>query len=163
PATSARERVSFHIMNRKTGDRTRNLVVDAETSEPVAAEDRVRGFEVSKGEYVEVEDEELEGLQIESTHTIEIEKFVPRKEVDEIYLDTPYYLIPEGKVGPEAFAVIREAMEKQQMAGIGRAVMFRRERLLKLEPRGRGLLATTLRYAYEVRDEKSYLGDVPKV
>lgn len=162
PATSTRERVAFHIMNRKTGDRTRNLVVDAESSEPVEPEDRVRGYEISKGEYVFIEDEELEKVEIESTHTIAIEKFVPRQEVDEIYLDTPYYLIPDGQIGVEAFAVIRDAMRKQKMAGIGRAVMFRRERLLMLEPRSRGLLATTLRYAYEVRDQKGYFDEIPE-
>ena len=163
PATSPRERVSFHIMNRKTGDRTRHLVVDAGTSEPVEPEDRVRGYEVAKGQYVLIEDEELENLRIESTHTIDIEKFVPRKEVDETYLDAPYYLTPDGRVAEDAFAVIREAMRQKNVAGIGRAVMFRRERLLLLEPRGRGLLATTLRYAYEVRGEQAYFDEIPKL
>lgn len=163
PATSTRERIAFHILNRKTGDRTRNLVVDAATQEPVEPEDRIRGYEVNRGEYVLVEDEELEKVQIESTHTIDIEKFVPRNEVDEIYRDAPYYLIPDGRIGVEAFAVIRDAMRKQNMAGIGRAVLFRRERLLMIEPRHRGLLATTLRYAYEVRDEKPYFDDIPDI
>jgi DNA end-binding protein Ku len=163
PATSTRERIAFHILNRKTGDRTRNLVVDAATSEPVDPEDRVRGYEVSKGEYVLIEDEELEKLQIESTHTIDIEKFVSHDEVDEIYRDAPYYLIPDGRIGVEAFSVIRDAMRKQNTAGIGRAVLFRRERLLMIEPRHSGLLATTLRYAYEVRDEKPYFDEIPDI
>lgn len=160
PATSSRERISFHIMNRKTGDRTRYLVVDSETGEPVEPEDRVRGYEISKNNYVFVEDEEIESVKIESTHTIDIDNFVPRKEVDEIYLDSPYYLAPDGKVGEDAFLVIREAMHQKQMVGIARVVMSRRERMLLIEPRGKGLLATTLRNANEVRKEAAYFDDI---
>ena len=139
PATSSRERISFHIMNRKTGDRTRYLVVDSETGEPI------------------------ESVKIESTHTIDIDNFVPRKEVDEIYLDSPYYLAPDGKVGEDAFLVIREAMHQKQMVGIARVVMSRRERMLLIEPRGKGLLATTLRNANEVRNEASYFENISDV
>lgn len=163
PATSSRERISFHIMNRKTGDRTRYLVVDSETGEPVEPEDRVRGYEISKNNYVFVEDEEIESVKIESTHTIDIDNFVPRKEVDEIYLDSPYYLAPDGKVGEDAFLVIREAMHQKQMVGIARVVMSRRERMLLIEPRGKGLLATTLRNANEVRNEASYFENISDV
>src|SRR5690606_25674372 len=138
PATSTRQRISFHIMNRKTGDRTRYHVVDSETGEPVEPEDRVRGYEISKNNYIFVEDDEIDSVKIESTHTIDIDNFVPRKEVDEIYLDSPYYLAPDGKVGEDAFLVIREAMRQQQMVGIARVVMSRRERLLLVEPRGKG-------------------------
>lgn len=160
PATSSRERISFHIMNRKTGDRTRYLVVDSETQDPVEPEDRVRGYEISKNNYVFLEDEEIDSVKIESTHTIDVENFVPRKDVDEVYLDAPYYLAPDGKVGEDAFLVIREAMRKKHMAGIARVVMSRRERMLLIEPRGKGLLATTLRSANEVRSETAYFEDI---
>lgn len=163
PATSTRQRISFHIMNRKTGDRTKYLVVDSETGEPVESEDRVRGYEIGKNNYVYVEDEELESVKIESTHTIEIDDFVPRKEVDEIYLDSPYFLAPDGKVGEDAFLVIREAMRQKQMVGIARIVMSRRERMLLVEPRGKGLLATTLRNANEVRSEASYFDGISEI
>lgn len=156
PATSSRERVSFHIMNRDTGHRTRNLVVDSETQDPVELENRVRGYEVGKNQYVYVEDGEIDQLKIESTHTIDIDNFVPRKEVDDIYLDTPYYLAPDDKIGEEAYGVIREAMRREHMVGIARIVMARRERLMMIEPRGKGLLATTLRSANEVRGEDTY-------
>ncbi len=160
PATTTRSRISFHIMNRNTGDRTRYLVVDSETGEPVEPEDRVRGYEVSKNNYVFVEDEEIDSVRLESTHTIDIDSFVPRKEVDEIYLDAPYFLAPDGKVGEDAFLVIREAMHQKQMVGIARVVMSRRERMLLIEPRGKGLLATTLRNANEVRKEAAYFDDI---
>ncbi len=156
PATTTRSRISFHIMNRKTGNRTRYLVVDSETGEPVEPEDRVRGLEISKNNYVFIEDEEIDSVKIESTHTIDIDSFVPRKEVDEIYFESPYYLAPDGKVGEDAFLVIREAMRQKQMVGIARIVMSRRERMLLIEPRGKGLLATTLRNANEVRSEAAY-------
>ncbi len=161
PATSTRQRISFNILNRKTGDRTRYLVVDSETGDPVDPEDRVRGYEISKNNYVFVEDEEIDAVKIESTHTIDIDNFVPRKEIDGIYLDAPYYLAPDGKVGEDAFLVIREAMREKQMAGIARIVMSRRERMLLIEPRGKGLLATTLRNANEVRNEAAYFDSIP--
>ena len=156
PATSSRERVSFHVMNRDTGNRTKYLVVDSQTQDPVEPENRVRGYEVAKNQYVYVEDDEIDSVKIDSTHTIDIDSFVPRDEVDEIYLDTPYYLAPDDKIGEEAYLVIREAMEKENMVGIARIVMARRERILMVEPRGKGLLATTLRSANEVRGEEAY-------
>ena len=163
PATSTRERISFNIMNRKTGARTRYLVVDSETQEPVEPEDRVRGYEIAKNNYVFVEDEEIDSVKIDSTHTIDIDNFVPRKEVDELYLDSPYYLAPDGKVGEDAFLVIREAIREKHMVGIARVVMSRRERMLLIEPRGKGLLATTLRNANEVRSETAYFEDIPEM
>lgn len=156
PAVSSRERVSFHVMNRDTGNRTKYLVVDSQTQDPVEPENRVRGYEVAKNQYVYVEDDEIDAVKIDSTHTIDIDNFVPRDEVDEMYLDTPYYLAPDDKIGEEAYLVIREAMEKENMVGIARIVMARRERMLMVEPRGKGLLATTLRSANEVRNEDAY-------
>jgi DNA end-binding protein Ku len=161
-ATTTNERVRFNILNRKTGNRVHNLVVDAETEEPVEREDRVKGYQYEKGQYLQIEDEELDEVALESTHTIDIDSFVPRKEVDELYLDESYYIIPNDKVAYEAFAVIRDAMAKEDLVGLARVVLYRRERILMLQPRGKGLMATALRYHNEVRDEKQYVSDIPK-
>jgi len=163
PATSTSERIRFHIINRQTGNRIRNDIIDAETGQPVEPEDRVKGYEFEKGQYVMVEDEELDNVALESTHTIDIEQFVPVSEVDRIYLDESYYIVPQDEVAQEAFAVIREAMRKEDLAGLARAVIFRREHLLLLRPRGKGLLATTLRYKNEVRNEETYFHDIPDI
>jgi DNA end-binding protein Ku len=160
PATTTKERVSFHLLNRETGNRLRRKLVDPETDEAVEADDQVRGYQVAKNEYVVIEDEEIESVAIESTHTIDIETFVPRSEIDETFLDTPYFLTPDGKLGEEAFAVIRDAMREKDVVGIGRVVLYRRERPILLEPRGKGLVATTLRYAYEVRKDEDYFEDI---
>ena len=160
PATTTKERVSFHLLHRETGNRLRRKLIDPDTDETVEAEDQVKGYQVAKNEYVLMEEEEIESVAIESTHTIDIETFVPRAEIDEAYLDTPYYLTPDGKLGEEAFSVIREAMREKKVVGIGRVVLYRRERPILLEPRGKGLVATTLRYAYEVRDDADYFDDI---
>ena len=162
-ATSTSERIRFNIINRKTGNRVRNQVVDSETDDPVDQEDRVKGYQIEKGQYVLVEDDELDEVALESTHTIDIEKFVPRDEVDEIYLDESYYITPNDKVAYEAFAVIRDAMKKEDLVGLARVVLYRRERILMLQPRGDGLVATALRYRNEVRDEKQYFDEIPNV
>lgn len=161
-ATSTSERIRFHIINRKTGHRIHNEVVDAESGKPVPDEDQVKGFEIAKGRYVLLDDEDFDNVALESTHTIDIESFVPREDVDEIYLDGSYYIAPTDKASLEAFSVIREAMEKEKVAGLARAVMYRREKLLMLQPRGKGLMATGLRYANEVRDETAYFDNIPK-
>jgi len=162
-ATTTSERIRFNILNKKTGNRVRNLVIDSETEEPVEQEDRVKGYQFEKGQYVRVEDDELDEVALESTHTIDIESFVPRKEVDEIYLDESYYIAPTDKVAYEAFAVIRDAMAKEDMVGLARVVLYRRERILMLTPRGKGLMATALRYNSEVRAEDSYFDEIPSV
>src|SRR5207247_9716442 len=119
----------------------------------VDSSDIVKGYEVGKGQYIEIEPEELEAIAIESKRTIEIDEFVPKKEIDELYLNNPYYLVPDGEVGQQAFAVIREAIRKQGMVALGRVVFTSREHLIALETRGKGLLGITLRYPYEVRNE----------
>lgn len=162
-ASSASERVSFNTLNRKTGNRLKQNLVDSVSGEPVETADRVKGYQFSKGQYVMIEDADLEALKLESTKTIELETFVPQSEVDEIYLDSPYYLAPDDKVAEEAFAVIRDAMMKKKMAGIGRVVLSRRERMLMLHPRGKGMMATTLRYPYEVRQDSEYFSDIHDV
>ena len=144
-------------------NRLRQQLVDEVTREPVAPENKGRGYEVGKGRYIPIEEEELEAIQVESNHTIEIEKFVPLTEIDARYFDSPYYIIPNDDVGLDAFSVIRDAMGAQKMVGIGRVVLQKRERPIMLEPFGKGLRATTLRYPYEVRSEAEYFGDLPNV
>jgi DNA end-binding protein Ku len=153
--------VSFHRINKKTGNRLKQQNVDSDSSELVEKEDVGRGYEVAKGQYIQVEDQELEKIQIESTHTIEIDSFVPRAEIDERYIDSSYYVAPTDQVGQEAFAVIRDAIRDRNMAGLGRVVLSRRERVVMLEAFGKGLLATSLRYAYEVREAGVYFEDIP--
>ncbi len=162
PATTTSQRVRFNVINRETGNRVRYDVVDAETGDEVPKEDRVKGYK-SGDSYVLLEEEELDEVALESTHTIDIESFVPRDEVDEIYLDESYYLVPEDKVGYEAFAVIREAMRAEGLVGIARVVLYRRERLVMLQPRGKGIVGTLLRYKNEVRDEHEYFDDIPDI
>jgi DNA end-binding protein Ku len=163
PASSLSEKVSFNRLNRKTGNRLKQQNVDSETGDVVPREDIARGYEVAKGQYLIVEDEELDAVQIESTRTIEIDQFVPKSEIDERYIDSPYYLAPDGKVGQDAFAVIRDTIAKLDMVALGRVVLTRREHVIALEPKGRGLLGLTLRYPYEVRDEGSYFEDIPEL
>ena len=129
PATTTSERVSFRTLNRDTGNRLRRQMVDEQTGDAVETDNQAKGYEVGKGEYIVLDDDELKAVQIESNHTIDIERFVPRAEIDELYLDTPYYLAPTDRVGEEAFAVIREAMRAEKMVGLARVVLFRRERL----------------------------------
>ncbi|MEA2757622.1 MAG: end-binding protein Ku [Methylobacteriaceae bacterium] len=160
PAASSSERISFHMMNRSTGNRLKQQYIDAETGDLVESADRVKGYEVARNDYVLLEPEELKEVQIESTHTIEIEHFVPRSEIDPVYYDAAYYIVPDDEVGAEAFAVIREAMRKRDMVGLARVVLYGRERIIMLEPRGKGLAGTTLRYNYEVRDDKTYFDEI---
>src|SRR5437899_1304218 len=138
PASSSSERVSFRQINKKTGHRLKQQLVDSVTGEVGESGDKGRGYQIGKDQYMPVEDEELDSLALESTHTIDIEKFVPRSEIDERYLDSPYYLTPEDKVGQDAFAVIREAMHRKNMVGLGKVVISRRERIVMLEPFDKG-------------------------
>lgn len=162
-ATSTSQRTRFNIINRKTGNRIRNETVDSETGDPVEQEDRVKGYKLDTDQYLLIDEEDLDNVALESTHTIDIEEFVPMAEVDRIYLDESFYLVPQDDVAQEAFAVIREAMSKEDLAGLARVVVYRRERLLLLRPRGKGLLATALRYTNEVRDEKDYFDDIKDI
>ena len=160
PATSEREKISFHQVNKETGHRIRYKKVDAETGDEVDNADIVKGYEIAKGEYIEVEPDELEAVAIESKHVIDIGEFVPRNEIDELYLRDPYYIVPDGEVGQQAFAVIREAIRKEGMVALGKIVFTSREHIIALEARGKGLLGLTLRYPYEVRDEKDYFDTI---
>jgi DNA end-binding protein Ku len=160
PATSEREKISFHQLNKETGNRVRYRKVDAETGDEVAQADIIKGYEVSKGEYIELDPEELEAVALESKRTIEIEEFVQKTEIDELYMRDPYYIVPDGEVGQQAFAVIRDAIRKEGMVAIGKVVFTSREHIIALEARGKGMMGITLRYPYEVRQEKDYFDSI---
>ena len=161
PATSEREKISFHQINKSTGHRIKYQKIDAESGDEVESADIIKGYQVGKGEYLEIEPEELEAIAIESKRTIEIDEFVPKKEIDELYLNSPYYIVPDGEVGQQAFAVIREAIRQEGMVAIGKVVFTSREHIIALEARDKGLLGVTLRYPYEVRKEAEYFDDIP--
>jgi DNA end-binding protein Ku len=134
--------------------------VDAETGEDVTSDQIIKGYEVAKGEYVEVQPEELEAVAIESKRTIDIEEFVPKSQIDELYLRDPYYIAPDGDVGQQAFAVIREAIRKEGMVAVGKVVFASREHIIALEARDKGMLGVTLRYPYEVRKQADYFDEI---
>ena len=161
PATSEREKIRFHQLNRETGNRIRYRKVDEETGDEIEQADIIKGYEVQKGEYIELTEDELEAAAIESSRMIDIDQFVPEKEIDELYLGNPYYIVPDGDVGTQAFAVIREAIKQEGMVAIGRVVFTSREHVIALKPRGKGLMGVTLRYPYEVRKEEDYFDDIP--
>jgi len=160
-ACSTSERVAFRQINKATGNRLRQQLIDEDTRQPVDPEHKGRGYEVARGQYIIVEDEEIDAIEIESTHVIEIDSFVPRQQIDQRFFDTPYYVTPNEPVAQEAFAVIREAMRHKAMVALGRLVLAKRERVIALEPYDKGLLGTTLRYPYEVRNAMDYFGDLP--
>src|SRR5256885_4132360 len=160
PASTTTDKTRFHMINKETGNRLKQQMVDAETGDVVESDQKARGFELKKGEYVEIEKEELEAVQIESNHTIEIDSFVPKQEIDKRYLNHPYYIAPDGKAGIDAFAVIRDAMKDQDRVALARIVLTNREHMIAIEPLGKGLLGTTLRYPYELRDEDDYFDDI---
>ena len=163
PATSESEKVSFNQINKKTGHRIKYAKVDAETGEEVTNDDIVKGYKVDTDTYIEVTKDELDDIALESTHTIDIDEFVPKSDIDSRYLIRPYYLVPDGKVGHDAFAVIRETARSLNKVAIGRVVLTNREHVIALEPFGKGLMGTLLRYPYEVRDEKDYFDDIQDV
>ncbi|WP_407184259.1 Ku protein [Bradyrhizobium centrosematis] len=163
PATSDTEKVSFNQINRKTGHRIKYLKVDAETGDEVTSEDIVKGYKVDTDTYIEVTKDELDDIALDSTHTIEIDEFVPKTDIDNRYLIRPYYLVPDGKVGHDAYAVIRETIRSMDKVAIGRVVLTNREHIIALEPLASGLMGTLLRYPYEVRSETEYFDDIQDV
>jgi DNA end-binding protein Ku len=163
PATSESEKVSFNQLNRKTGHRIKYAKVDADTGEEVPNEDIVKGYMLDKDQFIEVSKEEFEELALESTRTIEIDEFVERDEIDPRYLIRPYYLRPDGKIGHDAFAVIRETIREMNKVAIGRVVLTNREHIIALEPMDKGLVGTLLRYPYEVRSEEEYFDEIQDV
>jgi DNA end-binding protein Ku len=163
PATSDSEKISFNQINRNTGHRIKYTRVDAATGEEVPNEDIVKGYKVDTDTYLEVTKEELENLALESTRTIEIDQFVQREEIDPRYIIRPYYLRPDGKVGHEAFGVIRETIREMNMVAIGRVVLTNREHIIAFDPLEKGLMGTLLRYPYEVRSEDEYFDEIQDV
>jgi DNA end-binding protein Ku len=163
PATSEADKISFNQINKNTGHRIKYVKVDVDTGEEVANEDIVKGYKVDTDTYVEVTNEELENVALESTRTIEIDEFVQREEIDPRYVIRPYYLRPDGKVGHDAFAVIRETIRDMNMVAIGRVVLTSREHIIALEPLDRGLVGMLLRYPYEVRSENEYFDEIQDV
>src|SRR3954464_4632489 len=161
PASTSVEKTRFHMINKETGNRLKQQMIDAETGDVVESDQKGRGYELKKGQYVEIEKEELEAVQIESNHTIEIDSFVPRDEIDKRYYNNPYYVAPDGKAAIDAFAVIRDAMKDEDRVALARIVLTNREHVIAIEPLGKGLLGTTLRYPYELRDEDDYFDDIP--
>jgi DNA end-binding protein Ku len=154
--------VHFNLINPKTNNRIRMITTDPDTG-PIDRSDLVKGYEVEKGKYILVTDEEIKSVRLESTRTIDIERFVPADEIDRIYWDHPYYLAPDGKLAQEAFAVIREAMTRAGQIALGRVVLSTRERLLALEPRGKGIVATSLRTQDEVRKPDEIFSQIADV
>jgi DNA end-binding protein Ku len=163
PATSESEKISFNQLNRQTGHRIKYLKVDADTGDEVPNEDIVNSYQLEKDQFIEVTKQELEDIALESTRTIEIDEFVEKSEIDPRYLIRPYYLRPDGKVGQDAFAVIRETIREMNKVAIGRVVLTNREHIIALEPLDKGLVGTLLRYAYEVRSEQEYFDDIQDV
>lgn len=165
PASTSADKTRFHMINRDTGNRLKQQLIDAETGDVVTKDQKARGYELSKGKFIEIEQDELEAVQIESNHTIDIDSFVPRDEIDRRYLNHPYYISPDGKAGIDAFSVIRDAMKDKDRVALARIVLTNREHILAIEPLGKGMLATTLRFAYELRDEADFFDGIksPKI
>jgi DNA end-binding protein Ku len=163
PATTERDKISFNQINKDTGNRIRYRKVDEATGDEVEPANIIKGYQIDKGQYIEISDEELEAIALESKRTIEIDEFVPKSEIDELYNVRPYFIVPDGDVGQEAFVVVRDVIERMNMVAIGRVVLSTREHVIAMEPRGKGILGTLLRYPYEVRDEKEYFDEIKDV
>ena len=159
-ATSEEEKVRFHVLNRRTGNRIQSHYVDAETGKPVDEANEVKGYARGEDDYVLLEDEELESVALESARTIDIQSFVAAESIDWIWYDTPYYLTPDNPIGEEAYCVIRDAMRSTEMVGVSRLVLNRRERAVILKPRDNGIVLWTLRFGDEVRDASEYFGAI---
>lgn len=161
PATTESKRIHFHKINRETGHRLRMRMVDEETGKEVPAEQQARGHAAETGETVIVGPRDLDDIRLQSTHVLEIDEFVPREEIDPLYIGRPYYLAPEDEASQEAFIVIREAMRQRPIGAISKLVMNDRERMVLLEPRGAGIVATILRLPHEMRSEDQVFGAIP--
>ncbi|WP_095204946.1 non-homologous end joining protein Ku [Mesorhizobium carmichaelinearum] len=157
------EKVSFRVLNRKTGNSVKRIYVDAETGKPLEDGDEIKGYEIEDGNFVHIEEDEIETVQIESSHTMALDGFVDKSSIQQIYLDPPYYVAPADDVSEEAFAVIRDAMAGKKMAGLARIVLHNRERPVVIEPLGKGMLLTTLRYDNTVRQPDTAFGDIKAV
>ncbi|MFS2176768.1 Ku protein [Rhizobium pisi] len=161
-AASTSERITFNTINKATGNRVNRIFIDSETEVPVPKELQTKGFEIDNGQYVIVDPEEVAATMPESNKTFEVEAFIPCSDVDDVYFDKPYYLTPD-KMGGDAFAALRDGMKKSKVAAIARTVLFRRMRTVLIRPHGKGLIATTLNYDYEVRSSKKAFEGMPKI
>ena len=155
--------VHFHLINPETKHRVKSVVIDATTDKVLERKNLLKGYEFAKGKYVTLTNEEIDAVRLKSTKTVEIEEFVPAADIDRLYWDHPYFLVPDGKLATEPYAVIRAAMEEQGQVALGRLVMSTRERIVALEPRGKGIVATTLRSHDEVLDMEKYFREIPSV
>ncbi|HTV67638.1 MAG TPA: Ku protein [Rhizobiaceae bacterium] len=162
-AVTHSEKIHFKVINKATGNTVKRQYVDASTEKPVDSKNEVKGYKLSDGEFLLIEDKEIEKIQIESSHTLDLDGFVQKASIEQVYLDTPYYVAPADKVSEEAFAVIRKALEEKKMAGLARIVLYRRERPCVLEPLGKGMLLTTLRYDANVRKADDVFDDIKDV
>lgn len=160
-AASTSDRITFHTLNRATGNRVRRQFIDQETDEPVEPEEQVKGYEVGQGEYIVLEPDEIATAVPESDKTLSVESFLPVSEIDDVYFDRPYYLTPSEPIAEMAFAVVREGMQAKNVAALARAVLFRRVRTLLIRPHNSGLVATTLNFDYEVRSAKEAFDEIP--
>ncbi len=161
-AASTSERITFNTINKATGNRVNRVFIDSETEERVEREAQTKGFEIDNGQYIIIDPEEVAATIPESNKTLEIDAFIPCSEVDDVYFDKPYYLTPD-KMGGDAFAALRDGMKKSNVAAIARAVLFRRVRTVLIRPHGKGLVATTMNYDYEVRSSKKAFEEMPKL
>jgi DNA end-binding protein Ku len=161
-AASTSDRITFNTINKATGNRVNRVFVDGETEEPVPKEQQIKGFEIENGQYIMIDPDEVAATIPESNKTLEIEAFIPCSDVDDVYFDKPYYLTPD-KMGGDAFVALRDGMRKSKVAAIARTVLFRRMRTVLIRPHGKGLIATTLNYEYEVRSSKKAFEETPKL
>ncbi|WP_333816280.1 non-homologous end joining protein Ku [Tabrizicola sp.] len=162
-AATTSDRIALHMINRRTGNRLRNELVDAGTGKPVADGDEVMGYEIDSGDYVLLEAEEIAAAVPDSDKTLSIESFLPCADIDTLYFDRPYYLAPADPASVEAFAVLRDGMERKKVAALARTVLFRRLRTLLIRPEGAGFIANTLNFDYEVRSAERAFTDIPKI
>lgn len=162
-AASTSDRITFHTLNRATGNRVRRHYVDQDTGKPVETEDQIKGYEIAAGEYVEIDAEEIAAATPESDKTLAVEAFVPNDEVDDVFFDRPYYLTPSDRAAEEAFGLIRDGMRRSHAAAIARAVLFRRMRSVLIRAEGNGLVATTLSFDYAVRPAREAFDGIPKL
>ncbi|WP_179040999.1 non-homologous end joining protein Ku, partial [Rhizobium leguminosarum] len=161
-AASTSERITFNTINKATGNRVNRIFIDSETEDPVPKEAQTKGFEIDNGQYIIIDPEEISAAMPESNKTLEIEAFIPCSDVDDVYFDKPYYLTPD-KMGGDAFAALRDAMKKSKVAAIARTILFRRMRTVLIRPHGKGLVASTLNYDYEVRSSEKAFEEMPKL
>lgn len=161
-AASTSERITFNTINKATGNRVNRVFIDSDTEETVPKEAQTKGFEIENGQYIIIDPEEVAATIPESNKTLEVEAFIPCSDVDDVYFDKPYYLTPD-RMGTDAFAALRDGMRRSKVAAIARTVLFRRMRSVLIRPHGKGLIATTLNYDYEVRSSRKAFEEMPKI